>query len=254
MLDQEKLISIVFKNNDFVIINKPAGLLVHELKASSQLLEPGEPTLTHWIIANYPKTKSIIDPVSQEAKYGLVHRLDKETSGIMLVAKTQRSFNELKQLFQTHAIKKIYRALLIGQLPRPGGTIDLPIGKSKQGTKRTTKMRAHQFYRPALTNYRVLSSYADPMINPGQILSYTELLPQTGRTHQIRVHCAAIGHPVAGDYLYGGKISQSYRQTLGRMFLHAYSLTFNFQGTNFHFEAELPEQLVNFLGKLRNQT
>jgi 23S rRNA pseudouridine1911/1915/1917 synthase len=252
MLDQEKLISIVFENNDFAVINKPAGLLVHSVKLNSQGSKTGkqEPTLANWIINRFPQASQIIDPVSSEAKYGLVHRLDKETSGIMVITKTQPAFNDLKHLFQTHSLNKTYRALLIGSMPKIKGTIDLAIANAKQGTKRTTKIRPQQTSREALTDYRVLNSYTDPTINPGQVLSDTELLPKTGRTHQIRVHCAAIGHPIVGDYLYGGKISKAYRPALGRMFLHAYSLEFNLKGTNFHFEADLPEALTDFLKKL----
>ena len=246
---ETKDIRIVFEHDDFVVIDKPAGILVHPSGSKKEGDE--RPTVLDWIITHYSGTGKILDPISQEKKCGIVHRLDKETSGIMVIAKHQSAFDELKLLFQNRAVSKTYRALLIGPLPNKQGTINLPIAKAKQGTKRTTRVRINQHSREAVTDYRILNAYTDALIIPGQILSYSELRPKAGRTHQLRVHCAAIGHPIAGDYLYGGKPALAYREDLGRIFLHAYSLEFVFGKSAFCFEAELPNGLNDFLKKLQ---
>jgi len=232
---------IIFENKDFLVLNKPAGLVVHP-KTNYQKSE--EKTLVNWLIKNYPGIKNIGD--NPEIRPGIIHRLDKETSGVMLVAKNQDSFEILKNIFKQRLIEKTYLALVIGKMNNKQGKIDLAITRSIS-TKRTTKIKQGQKILKAETLWEVLKIYQD---ENNQILSYLKLIPKTGRTHQLRVHLAAINHPIVGDYLYGGKTALKYREKLNRIFLHAYSLKFKYNNTNYLFEAELPIELKNFLGRL----
>jgi len=233
-------IEVIFENEDFLIINKPSGLLVHPVVKA----DPQEPALTDWLLANYPQLETVGD--EPQLRPGIVHRLDKETSGVLVVAKNQKTFEELKNLFQTRQIEKTYLALVIGQPAQNHGIIDLPIAKASKSTKRTSHVKPNQKSSAAITVWSVKKVYS----TPEQILSLLKVKPRTGRTHQIRVHLAAINHPVVGDYLYGGKATQQYRSALKRTFLHAHSLKFKLGQTNFYFEAELPAELQAFLDQL----
>lgn len=238
---------IIFENDDFAVIDKPAGMLVHPARPH----EPIEGTIAGWLAQTWPETKTISDPYSQELKYGIVHRLDKETSGVMVIAKNQAAFEELKQQFQSRSVEKTYQALVWGKMPQESGTIVRPIAKSREGTKRTTRPREHQMVRPAQTEWRIMETLEDTTVQPGMPLTLLSLHPLTGRTHQLRVHCAAAGHPILGDYLYGGATSEQYRAILGRVFLHAATLSFSFKGITYSYSASLPEQLKRFLESLR---
>ena len=162
------------------------------------------------------------------------------------MAKNQDSFEILKNIFKQRLIEKTYLALVIGKMNNKQGKIDLAITRSIS-TKRTTKIKQGQKILKAETLWEVLKIYQD---ENNQILSYLKLIPKTGRTHQLRVHLAAINHPIVGDYLYGGKTALKYREKLNRIFLHAYSLKFKYNNTNYLFEAELPIELKNFLERL----
>ncbi len=232
---------IIFENKDFLVLNKPAGLLVHP---KIDYINSKEQTLVNWLIKNYPQIKNIGD--SPEIRPGIVHRLDKETSGVMVIAKNQNSFETFKNIFKQRLIEKTYLALVVGKMNNKEGKIDLAITRSIS-TKRTTKIKEGQKALKAETLWKVLKIYQDN----NQILSYLKLIPKTGRTHQLRVHLAAIGHPVVGDYLYGGKTTLKYREKLNRIFLHAYSLKFKYDDTNYLFEAELPIELKKFLKELK---
>ena len=234
-------IEIIFENEDFLVINKPAGLLVHAAPNTK------EKTLVDWLLENYPEIKNVGD--DPQLRPGIVHRLDKETSGALLVAKNQATFQELKALFQARQIEKTYLALVQGKMPQQQGSISLPLAKAKKSTKRTVRARPEQKTAEAITDWSVEKEY--PATKPTeQIFSLLRVKPRTGRTHQIRVHLAAVGHPVVADYLYGGKTARGYRQELNRVFLHASSLKFKFRQTNYVFEVELPEELANFLKNL----
>ena len=235
-------LQIIFENEDFLVLNKPAGLVVHP-KTNYQ--NSSEKTLINWLIKNYPEIKNVGD--DPEIRPGIVHRLDKETSGVMLVAKNQNSFEDLKNIFKQRLIEKTYLALVIGKMNKKQGKIDLAIAKSIS-TKRTTRIKDGQKILKAETLWEILKTYQD---ENNQILSYLKLTPKTGRTHQLRVHLAAIGHPVVGDYLYGGKTTLKYREKLNRIFLHAYSLKFKYHDTNYLFESELSKELENFLKELK---
>lgn len=225
-------IEILHTHEHFFIINKPAHLLVHQTEVPTN-----EPTVVDWLLSNHHE---LIEVGSQE-RPGIVHRLDKETSGLMIIARTNFAHKIFGKLFKDRSISKTYVALVEGHPPQ-SGTIDLSIGRHPTMRKKMTthvpdeqlrslttpyRIRNQSMIRNAITHYTVREYYKEH--------SLLELHPQTGRTHQIRVHCAAIGHPLVGDYLYGTP-----SKAIKRHALHASSLAFNFEGKDFLFEKELP--------------
>ncbi len=257
---------IIFENQDFLIISKPAGLLVHgglkensksETLNTKQIPKPKTQsqkpdTLVDWLVEKYPEIKDVGD-LSTDSRQanplrpGIVHRLDKETSGVMIIAKNQGTFELLKNKFKNREVKKTYLALVLGKMNQVSGEINLPLAKSKTSTKRTTRIKPGQKNSPALTEWKTLKTF---QTENGDWLSLLEVIPKTGRTHQIRVHLAAIGHPVCGDYLYGRKATKSFREVLPRVFLHAKSLEFELNQTNYFFESPLSQDLEKFLNNL----
>ena len=229
--------SIIYEDKNFIVVNKPAGLPVHAGGAVK-----GE-TLVGWLVKKYPEIKSVGD--DPKIRPGIVHRLDKETSGVMVVARTQESFEALKHLFKTRQVAKKYFALVKGRIAKKSGVIELPIGTLKtHGVKRTVFAKHAKNIKAAVTAFRVLERFPDSTL--------VEVLPKTGRMHQIRVHFAAIGHPVLGDRLYGGAAARE--AGLSRQFLHASSLSFSYpEGRRFTFEASLPEDLKEILKGLRKR-
>lgn len=234
---------ILYEDADCAVLNKPAGLVVHADGRTA------EPTLSDWVAERYPEAEGVGEPIvladgTVIPKHGIVHRLDRETSGAIIVARNDAAFQFLKKQFQDRAVKKTYRTFVYGELKHEDGIIDRPIGRSTRdfrqwtasgGTRGTT--------REAMTAYRVLAR--------GGGYSYVEALPKTGRTHQIRVHMKAIGHPVVGDVLYAGERPN----TLGftRTALHAFSVEFTApSGAPVLVEAPLPadfEAAVAEIGK-----
>jgi len=222
-------IPIIFEDDNVLVINKPAGLTVHKDERG----QPNE-TLLDILIEKYPGLK-------------LVHRLDKDTSGVMVVAKNEMAHEFLKQQFQNRETKKVYRAILSGALKMvegEGKIIDLPIGRSKKDPRRrVANVKADGQLREAVTVFRLIE-------NLGDKYAYVEAEPKTGRTHQIRVHAKAFNHPIIGDGLYnpnddgGGAIS--------RQALHACKLTLKLPGgASRLFEAPLPADFIQALEKLR---
>ncbi len=233
-----------------------------------------EPTLADWASKHYPEVKNVGDSSTLQqvrgrpeqsrraasggqaiqTRPGIVHRLDRDTSGIILIAKNQQYFNYLKNLFQTRAIRKTYRALVYGKLALRKGVIEKDV-KVKSGTTRRTVFKGRG-ERVAVTEYRVLKYF-----NPFDKLrvsgfTWVEVKPLTGRTHQIRVHFASIGHPVVGDKLYSFKrhLSTSEIEKLGvkRQMLHAYSLEFSpSPGKRLKLAANLPEDMREVLRNLK---
>lgn len=233
-------LEIIYEDGDVVVLNKPAGVAVHP-----SLHNPEEKTLVSEILERWPEVKNVgEDPL----RPGIVHRLDKETSGALVVAKTQKAFTFLKQEFKAGNVKKTYVALVLGRMTNPKGEIALSIGRSRKLGRFTTKFPRAKI-RNAVTRWRVLKEYHEPS---GEILTFLELIPQTGRTHQIRVHLAAIGHPVAGDYLYGGRAARAWRDRLDeRQFLHASGLEFLLpSGKRLRVESELDSALSKVLAGL----
>jgi 23S rRNA pseudouridine1911/1915/1917 synthase len=255
--------TIIYEDKDFLAIDKPAGLMVHPAKISGKKKpRKTEPTLVDWLLVRYPEVKNVgDDPVLRP---GIVHRLDKETSGVMLIPKNQEYFEYLKSLFKAHAIKKKYLALVFGVPRESKGIIDVPIGIKNGTLKRSVHSR--KMAKRAVTEYNVLKTMRIPVapskVSPdkirngadGKVASFSllEVFPMTGRTHQIRVHLASIGHPVVGDLLYGPKKQPEWvRRPIfsdaekggrtSRLMLHAHSLEFAPRPGNFiKIEAESP--------------
>jgi len=207
---------ILYEDENIIAINKPAGLVVHSDGKTD------EKTLVDWIIKKYPEIKEVGEPGRDaEGKVifrpGIVHRLDRETSGVMLIAKNQKSFDNLKKQFQDHEIKKTYHAFVYGEMKGDEGTINRPIGRSSKDFRMWSAQRgARGEMREALTKYKVLER--------GKGYSFVEVTPETGRTHQIRVHFKAVNYPLVGDSLYAG--SRENELGFTRTALHSYEIIF----------------------------
>jgi 23S rRNA pseudouridine1911/1915/1917 synthase len=233
---------VIYEDRNFIVINKPAGLQVHAARVAGTRAEGGGvSTLVGWLVKQYPEIKSVGD--DPELRPGIVHRLDKETSGVMLVARTQDYFEYLKKLFQEHEVRKTYLALVAGVPQKKQGIIDAPIGIRNGTIKRST--RSAKMAKSAVTEYKVLKTFAqegaDGTNGRTPEFSLLEVSPKTGRTHQIRVHLASIGHPVLGDRMYGPKNRSAWA---GHLALHALSIEFTAaDGKRMKFEAEPPEWL-----------
>ena len=232
-----------------MILDKPSGLLTHPKNKNDQ-----SESVVSWLLKNRPLVKSVGD---DQARPGIVHRLDKETSGLLLIAKNQRSFEYLKKLFQEKKIKKTYIALVHGRLKNKKGVIEAPLGKL--GTRQTTRIHGRKELKEknAITEYGALEEYRLSNMFKSfsyeedlNILSLLEVTPRTGRTHQIRVHLKSIGHPVVCDLLYAGK-NLVCPPELGRLFLHAQKLSFiSPSGKALTVETDLPPELAGFLKSL----
>jgi 23S rRNA pseudouridine1911/1915/1917 synthase len=226
-------IPIVFENEDFLVINKPAGVLVHSTKYD-------EKSLVEWLIKRYPY---IVCVGEDKNRPGIVHRLDKDTSGLLLIAKNQKAFDYFKKLFQERKIKKGYLALVYGEIKNKKGVIDKPIGIVASSIKRSTAAQKMKELKEAITEYEVIKVFEWGK----EKLTLLRVFPKTGRTHQIRVHLASIGHPIVGDKIYGRKKEK----IAVRLFLHAYLLEFpSPNGTTLRLEADLPEDLERFLKEI----
>ncbi|MEI6835296.1 MAG: RNA pseudouridine synthase [Candidatus Falkowbacteria bacterium] len=248
---------VIFENDDYLIINKPAGLIVHG--------GPGinEEVLTDWLRFAYPEIESVgEDPL----RPGIVHRLDKEASGLMIIAKNQKAFNYFKKQFQNRHITKKYLALAHGQISKDEDVINFPIRRARDGYKMAAlpvgsetisdknkpnnrdrgTLKAQDESKEAITEFSVIKKY----------INYTllDVKIKTGRTHQIRVHFYAYGHPLLGDPLYFTKKTKVKNQkvNLGRIFLVAYELNFkDLNGEKQKFNLDLPNDLETFLEKTK---
>jgi len=233
---------IIFENDDVLVVNKPAGLLVHGEGADAT------GTLVEWFLRHTPEALGVGEPrVGKDDKElersGVVNRLDKETSGVMILAKNQEAFTILKEQFKARSIKKEYRALVYGLMKEKWGTIDRPIGRSaKDWRRRSAERGAKGQLRESVTDWEKIVAGEVA----GENFSYLKLIPKTGRMHQLRVHLKAIGHPIVGDSLYAGKrLEQSKNLGLDRLALHAYSLQVTLPGgESREFIAELPENIT----------
>ena len=218
------------EDDDVVVLAKPAGLVVHP--------GAGHPdgTLVNGLLARYPE----IGAVGGAGRPGIVHRLDRDTSGLLVVARSARAYDALVAMLADHEVERRYLALVWGALDSPRGVVDAPIGRS---VRRPTRMAVREGGRGARTGYEVRAEYRDP------IVSLLECRLETGRTHQIRVHLQAIGHPVVGDAAYGGVRSAL---AVGRPFLHAARLAFDHPISGRHIEIEeaLPPDLSAVLAGL----
>lgn len=229
---QDIPLDIVYEDADVAVVNKPRGMVVHPA--------PGNPdgTLVNALLAHCGQSLS---GVGGAIRPGIVHRIDKDTSGLLIIAKNDRAHLALSAQLKDHTLSRIYEAVAIGSLKEDRGTVDAPIGRSLRDRKR---MAVVPDGRRAVTHYQVLARY------PG----YTHLRCQleTGRTHQIRVHMAYLGHPLAGDPVYGPKNDP---ERLGGQCLHAKELTFVHPttGQTVHLTCPLPDWFSGFLDRLERR-
>ncbi len=247
----EESATLIYEDKNFLAVYKPANLLVHPVKKSkvkSQRSKVDEFTLVDWVLKRYPGVKNVGD--QPEIRPGIVHRLDRDTSGVILIARNQKYFEYLKHLFQTHQVNKTYLALVYGELKPKTDIIRKPI-RLKSGTIKRTVWRG-KMEKEAITEYKVIKFLKLKLDKEKeQAFSLVRVLPKTGRTHQIRVHLSSIGHPVVGDSLYGPKENPF---DLKRLFLHAKSLEFSTaEGRRIKIEAELPEELKEILDGPKNK-
>lgn len=225
-IDGDLGVGTVYEHEHFLVINKPPYLSVH-----APVKESNEITLVDWLVSKFQEIKT----VGSLDRPGIVHRLDKNTSGLLLVSRNNYSHEILSNLFKNRLIKKTYQAVVKGN-PAQEGTIEFPI--SRDPFNRTKMSHKYSSGRPAVTHYKVLEYFNDAAL--------LELYPITGRTHQIRVHCAAIGHPLLGDIVYGTSSKLIKRQAL-----HAYRLEFFLGDKQFSFNQELPLDFRELLNSLR---
>lgn len=227
---QDIPLTIVFEDEHLVVINKNAGMVVHPGAGNP------DSTMVNALVFLYPDIVS----VGQKHRPGIVHRLDSGTSGLLVVAKSNEVYEKFVELFSTHDVDRQYIALVWGKFDTTSGIIDAAIGRS---LTRVTKMAVKDDGKHARTHYSV-NSYFEKMD-----VSLLDISLETGRTHQIRVHCSAINHPIVGDKTYGG-----YRQSIEcpRPFLHAHTLRFVHPVTKaqMEFTVPLPEDLMGVLKKL----
>ena len=237
LVPQDLGVDVIFENKDYVVINKPAGMAVHPG------IRTAGGTVANWLLFKYPDIKKAgEDPL----RPGIVHRLDKDTSGLMVAAKNKKTFNYFKKLFKKRSVQKKYITLVSGKVRENKGKIELAIGRSKRNPTRQKAVLAQSTVlkeKPALTYFRVLKRFND--------FTLLDVSPKTGRMHQIRVHFAALHSPVAGDGKYGFRAASKTEQP-PRQFLHAYYLKFKDPaGRNREFKIGLAPDLKKFLQKLR---
>lgn len=235
----------LYEDDDVIAINKPAGLMVHPDGKPSRSEISAEETLSDIVLREHPDMANVGEPMGDIVRPGIVHRLDRDTSGVMLIAKNQKSFEFLKKQFQDRTIHKTYRAIVEGHFKEPSGTIDMQIGRSKNDFRKWLAGRGTRgTLRDAVTHYSVLQEFT----YDGNVYSYIEVQPKTGRTHQIRVHMKAISHPIVGDALYGSSKANSLG--FSRQALHAFSIDFQLpSGTPLHLEAAVPGDMGRVLTK-----
>lgn len=227
---QEIPLDIIYEDNDILVVNKQKGMVVHPAAGNP------EGTLVNAVMAH---CKGNLSGIGGELRPGIVHRLDKDTSGLLIIAKNDKAHINLSEQIQNRKVKKIYVALVRGIVPENEATIDMPIARS---TKDRKKMAVDKNGKQAITHFKVLQRF--------EKYTYLQVCIETGRTHQIRVHMAEIGHPVVGDYTYSNGKNEFGVQ--GQM-LHAKSLDFKHPITEkpMHVEAQIPEYFENILKNLK---
>jgi len=266
-------IKTLYEDKDLLVIDKPSGIAVHADGRSH------EKTIVDWFLKKYPKTKNVGEPIQIATvsknfqillRPGIVHRLDKETSGVLVLAKNQKAYEFLKNQFKEREVKKVYNAIVSGWVKEDKGIINKPIGRSPTDFRRRLAGRgARGELKEAITQYKVLKRFEAPCVqnfsscalhrvrggtlgdknfkrtSPSKF-TYLEVMPKTGRTHQIRVHMKFLNHPVACDTLYDPK--GFCPKGLGRLALHAKSIEIkNLKGKVLKIEAVLPKKFKKYL-------
>ncbi len=225
---KEMPIDIVYEDEDIIIVNKPSGLVVH----------PGSGNYDNTLVNGLMHYTNSLSDINGEERPGIVHRIDKDTSGLLLIAKNNKSHAILTEYFKKHEnIKREYIALICGNFPHDSATIDAPIGRDPKDRKKMTVTAENS--KEAITHLKVLKKYQD--------YTLVSLVLETGRTHQIRVHMNYIGFPIYNDPVYNTKKCTEFGQ-----FLHSHKMDFihPITGKDMHFEAPLPEEFQNFIDSL----
>lgn len=232
--EQIQQIKIIAETVDYLIIEKPAGVLTHQVAGMREY------SLIDWVLEKYPKIKRVGD--ADFTRSGIVHRLDKKVSGLIVIPKNQKMFDFLKKQFQSRGIIKKYYALVYGKVEADYGEINFPISRSKNSGKMVSK--PHNLDgKSALTLYSVIKRYGG--------YTFLDIEIKTGRNHQIRTHMQAISHPVVGDELYKMKNVKD-KFNLNRIFLHSYHLEFDdLIGERKIFSSLLPNELSGILNNLK---
>ncbi|MCK5332743.1 RluA family pseudouridine synthase [Candidatus Parcubacteria bacterium] len=233
-------VKILYEDADVIVLDKPAGVLSQDAPSSPS------PSLTAFLLDYYPQIQNVGE---SENRCGIVHRLDKDTSGVIIVAKNEKSFLFLKKQFQDRKVQKIYIALVYGNVKEKEGKVELKIGRSKSKPNMQTvidsKRKEEIKSREALTLYKVEKTFSD--------YTLLEVFPKTGRMHQIRVHLKAIGYPIVGDLKYYYKKYADKEPKLSRQFLHASELNIKLpSGKETTFRTDLAGDLQEFLFKIEN--
>jgi len=260
--------NILFEDADILVIDKPAGFVTNRADTTIN-----QPTVQEWVGLSQRNawrrrpaasgSETAVEDLSKELDFykraGIVHRLDKETSGLLIIAKNEESFVNLQRQFREGRVKKTYIALCHGEIKPSTGEINIPIGRLPWNRMRFGVLPQG---RVARTRYRVISNFQFPISNfqsrnskDIETLSLVEVYPETGRTHQIRVHMQYMKHPIFADELYTGrKISKRDRKLLPRHFLHASRIVFDHPrtGERVEFESPLPPDLKEFLNALKS--
>ena len=231
-------LKVIYEDKDILVIDKPTGIMVFPAGKEK------EKTLIDFLLEKFPNLKNVGD----KPRYGIIHRLDKDTSGILLIAKNKKALEFFQKQFKKRKVLKRYLALVVGNIKENRGKIETLIGRSLKNRK---KQRVYLPFEPlakgrklrkAITEYRVLERFKN--------FTLIEAIPKTGRKHQIRVHFSHLGHPVAGDRIYGFK-NQPRPKNLNRLFLHSHYLKIKLpKGEEIEIESALPKDLKEVLEKL----
>ena len=231
LIPEDIPLDIVYENDDLIVVNKPAGMVVHPAAGHYS------GTLVNAVLGYDPDMEGI----GGEERPGLVHRLDKETSGLIILAKNERAHNWLQDQFRLRKVEKTYLALVDGKPPTPSGRVEAPIGRDPSHRKKMAIVQPGKG-REAVSEYKTIEAFKHHTL--------LEFHPHTGRTHQIRLHCQFLGCPIVGDSVYG---KHTPTLTIDRHFLHAFRLKIILPGEeqSHTFEAELPEELKLVLEEVK---
>lgn len=238
-LPEDIPLDVIYEDSDIIVVNKPKGMVVHPAA--------GNPSGT-LVNALLHHCKASLSGIGGVLRPGIVHRIDKDTTGLLVVAKNDMAHRALAEELKCHGIEREYHALVLGGFKTDGGTVDLPIGRHPVDRKRMAVLQGSDTAKPAVTHYEVAERFGG--------LSYLKLKLETGRTHQIRVHMSHMGHPLVGDTVYGGgktPFEKRHSPLISGQVLHArrLSLTHPKTGEGMTFECPLPKEFEKLLAILR---